>query len=118
MMVNDTYTSRDISGMGPKHFMNKKKTTTMSDRVILISFLAGPNTSVIQILCSICCKVDIKISCAHHFFLNDPSKFQMANHNLEFCMQMNGTWAIGPFSGPIHILDQKNIPAQAMYSIR
>ena len=31
----------------------------------------------------------------------------MADQNLDFCMQMNGTWAIGPFSWPIKILDQK-----------
>ena len=30
---------RDITGMGPNHFYEKK---TMSDRVILIAFLAGP----------------------------------------------------------------------------
>ena len=29
----------------------------------------------------------------------------MAHQNLDFCMQMNGTWAIGPISWPIHILD-------------
>ena len=74
----------------------------MSDRVILVSLLAGPiNLLAIQIWCSFCCKVDIKVSWDHHFF------FKMAHQNLDFCMQMNGTWAIGPLSLPIHILDQK-----------
>ena len=42
-----------------------------------------------------------------NFFPNGPSKFQMGHQNLDFCMQMNGTWAINwpifmahPYSGP------------------
>ena len=31
----------------------------------------------------------------------------MAHENLDFCMQMNGTWSIGPFSWPNNILNQK-----------
>ena len=32
---------------------------------------------------------------------------KMAQQHLAFCMQINGRWAIGPFSRPIHNLDQK-----------
>ena len=58
---------------------------TMSNRVILTSFLVGPHTNAIQIWCSFCCKVDIKVSWAHHFFPNGTSKFQMAHENFDFC---------------------------------
>ena len=58
----------------------------MSDRVILISFLAwlfkyGVHFAISLIL--------YKVSLAHHFFPNGTSKFQMAHQNLDFCMQMN-----------------------------
>ena len=46
---------------GPKLFYEK----TMSDRIIQISFLAGPYPQAIQIWCTIYCKVDIRVSWDH-----------------------------------------------------
>ena len=79
----------------------------MSERVILISFLAGPQIISYSNLVLIFCTVDIQVSWADLFCPNDPSKFQIVHQNLDFCMQMNVTWVIGPFSLPILILDQK-----------
>ena len=54
------------------------------------------------------CKVENKVSCAHLFSpKKGPSKFQVALQSLYFCMQLNGTKAIGQFSWLMHILDQK-----------
>ena len=68
----DAVVSQGISGIflgwAPLPFYEK----TMSERVILISLLVSPKHKLLK---SFCCKVDIKVSWAHHFF-------QMAHQNL------------------------------------
>ena len=71
----------------------------MSDKVILISFLAGPHPQAIQIWCSFCCKVDLEISWSH-FFSNGPPKSWFLHAN----EWDRGHW---PIFWPNHILDQK-----------
>ena len=81
--------------------MGQNHEKTMSDRVILISFLAGP-----IIWCSFCCEVDIKVSWAQYFF-------QIAHQNLGYCMQMNGTWPSAHYHDTF-IFCFRNIPAVAL----
>ena len=79
----------------------------MSDRVLLISILARPHHKLFKSDVHFDVRWILRFLGPISFFPNGPSKFQMAHQNLDFCMQMNGTWAIGPFSWHIHIVDQK-----------
>ena len=64
---------------------------TMSDKVLLISFLAGPIHKLFK--------------SGVYFAVKWILRF-LGHQNLDFCMQMIGTWATGPVSWPIHILNQ------------
>ena len=80
---------------------------TMSDRVILIHFWLGPIHELFK------SGVHFAVRWILRFlgpisFSKWSIKISNAHQNLDFCMLMNGTWAIGPFSWPIHILDQKH----------
>ena len=83
---------------GTKIFYEK----TMSDRVVLISFWLDPIHKLFKYGVQFAVRWILR-SLGSIFFPNGPSKFQMAHQNLNFCMQMNGTWAIFmayPYSGP------------------
>ena len=76
----------------------------MKDRVILVSFLAESHPEAFQIWCYFAVRWIFRFL-GPIFFSNGPSKFRMAHQNLDFCMQMNETWAISSFSWLIYILD-------------
>ena len=67
-------------------------------------FLAGPPIQAFQIQCLFRSQVG-------------PSKFVQVHQNSKFYMYLNGTWALGPFQGPIVILVRVTSESPLSYRI-